>query len=38
MWQNPSHPVRGAWIEMPVRCGIDKFPASHPVRGAWIEI
>ena len=33
-----SHPVRGAWIEMPpLEVGKAGRP-SHPVRGAWIEI
>ena len=34
-----SHPVRGAWIEIP-RLGEMLSPifGSHPVRGAWIEI
>ena len=35
----PSHPVRGAWIEMinETRMGVVEM-TSHPVRGAWIEI
>ena len=34
-----SHPVRGAWIEIPPNyLQIRKYEASHPVRGAWIEI
>ena len=34
-----SHPVWGAWIEMPMLTA-DGFtaPPSHPVWGAWIEI
>ena len=38
MANNPSLPVRGAWIEM---LAVQKMPlklASLPVRGAWIEI
>ena len=35
----PSHPARGAWIEI---CGLDILLlspiTSHPARGAWIEI
>ena len=34
-----SHPVRGAWIEIPFNIFMIKKKAeSHPVRGAWIEI
>ena len=34
-----SHPVRGAWIEMPSpMIGGHPGEQSHPVRGAWIEI
>ena len=33
-----SHPVRGAWIEMPAELTGDEVKRSHPVRGAWIEI
>ena len=34
-----SHPVRGAWIEMPSRVArASHSVTSHPVRGAWIEI
>ena len=33
-----SHPVRGAWIEIPMYvCDFD-YGGSHPVRGAWIEM
>ena len=33
-----SHPVRGAWIEIPPLFLRDLALKSHPVRGAWIEI
>ena len=35
----PSHPARGAWIEIKGRMR-QACPAarSHPARGAWIEI
>ena len=33
-----SHPVRGAWIEIPVFGFAPNQNLSHPVRGAWIEI
>ena len=34
-----SHPVRGAWIEMPINCfQLRLTTRSHPVRGAWIEM
>ena len=33
-----SHPVRGAWIEMPQCYKWHFVLESHPVRGAWIEI
>ena len=35
----PSHPVRGAWIEILFISEIAMYCSrSHPVRGAWIEI
>ena len=33
-----SHPVRGAWVEMPSIIVLPIFVLSHPVRGAWVEI
>ena len=33
-----SHPVRGAWIEIPRWGWRSTIFGSHPVRGAWIEI
>ena len=33
-----SHPVRGAWIEIPKTDLFCVWIESHPVRGAWIEI
>ena len=37
--RRPSHPSRGAWIEI-LLCAADQVTghASHPSRGAWIEI
>ena len=36
---NPSHPVRGAWIEILCQGSNREYLAkSHPVRGAWIEM
>ena len=34
----PSHPSRGAWIEILLIRILRYLPASHPSRGAWIEI
>ena len=34
----PSHPSRGAWIEMTVKGQFNGIYGSHPSRGAWIEI
>ena len=37
--QIPSHPSRGAWIEIKIEGGgYCPRPMSHPSRGAWIEI
>ena len=36
--RSPSHPVRGAWIEIWAALAARRSVASHPVRGAWIEI
>ena len=37
--RKPSHPVRGAWIEIILPyLASSKTPSSHPVRGAWIEM
>ena len=33
-----SLPVRGAWIEIDVKCLKSRKILSLPVRGAWIEI
>ena len=33
-----SHPVRGAWIEIPLYQELYIRYRSHPVRGAWIVI
>ncbi len=35
----PSHPARGAWIEIAtITVNVDSGASSHPARGAWIEI
>ena len=34
----PSHPARGAWIEIVIAAPPRQSPVSHPARGAWIEI
>ena len=34
----PSHPSRGAWIEMSNHASRSASSRSHPSRGAWIEI
>ena len=34
----PSHPTRGAWIEITFRKALEILDESHPTRGAWIEI
>ena len=34
----PSHPTRGAWIEINVSQDTIYNDVSHPTRGAWIEI
>ena len=34
----PSHPARGAWIEIPCAYLRIRYLESHPARGAWIEI
>ena len=34
----PSHPARGAWIEIYALKRVVQFGVSHPARGAWIEI
>ncbi len=34
----PSHPARGAWIEIPWEEDDRLKLMSHPARGAWIEI
>ena len=34
----PSHPSRGAWIEIRHRSHIHPERLSHPSRGAWIEM
>ena len=34
----PSHPVRGAWIEILGKLILIADYLSHPVRGAWIEM
>ena len=34
----PSHPSRGAWIEIATRYDTHAVRVSHPSRGAWIEM
>ena len=36
--RHPSHPARGAWIEIPDKVPVAAPKQSHPARGAWIEI
>ena len=35
---SPSHPSRGAWIEMIQQISETMGITSHPSRGAWIEM
>ena len=35
---HPSHPARGAWIEIQLSRVTIRLALSHPARGAWIEI
>ena len=35
---DPSHPARGAWIEIARVGKMVEIVESHPARGAWIEM